>query len=128
VTRIFTSQSVRWTIVLFLTVVVTVMERPAFSVEPMEPTKKSTRKKGHRLPHHYAKVVKPEQREQIYKIQEKYQPKLEDLEAQIKGIKKQRDEEISAVLTPEQRKKVEEASGKGEKQAAPAEKSPPAKK
>jgi Skp family chaperone for outer membrane proteins len=65
-----------------------------------------------RLPAHFAKVVTESQRKQIYKIQEEYQAKLDALEAQLKALKKERKDRITAVLTPEQRKKVEAASGK----------------
>jgi hypothetical protein len=120
--------SKRQAILLALAAACLIMAQSVIGADSIESVKKVTRKKGHRLPPHYAKVVKPGQREQIYTIQEKYQPKLEALEAQIKGMKQQRDREIAAVLTPEQRKKIEEASGKEVKWAEPAEKVPPTQK
>jgi Skp family chaperone for outer membrane proteins len=92
--------------------------------------------KGLRLPPYYAKVVTPEQREQINKIQEEYQPKITDLKAQIaelkeklQAVEKERDEKIAAVLTPEQQKQVDEAkeAAKQKRAEKKAEKPNPAK-
>jgi hypothetical protein len=126
--RIFSCRRRTWGALLVLAVVLGSITQTAFGVEITESGKKSARKKGHRLPPHYAKVVKPEQREQIYKIQEKYQPKLEALKAQLESIIQQRDSEITAVLTPEQQQKIEDAGGKVQKkQPVAAEKASQAK-
>jgi Spy/CpxP family protein refolding chaperone len=84
----------------------------------------------HRLPLHYAQVVTEEQKQKILKIQDEYQPKIEALE-------KERDAKIAALLTPEQKQKIEEVSGKakrekaakpvGDAAPAPAAESKPAK-
>jgi hypothetical protein len=68
-----------------------------------------------RLPNYYADVVTDKQREDIHKIQEEYQPKIEALQTQIDALKKEMNEKVSAVLTEEQRKKVEEAAAKSKK-------------
>jgi hypothetical protein len=68
-----------------------------------------------RLPNHYADVVTEKQREDILKIQEEYQPKIEALQTQIDALKKEMNEKVTAVLTEEQRKKVEEAAAKSKK-------------
>jgi len=70
---------------------------------------KRTRPKG-RLPAYYAAVVNERQRETIYAIQAEYQIKIEPLENQLKQLKQERDEKLAAVLTPEQRKIVEETA------------------
>jgi hypothetical protein len=62
-----------------------------------------------RLPHYYGKVVTKEQKEKIYKVQEEYHPKIEALQTQLDALEKERDEKISAVLTPEQQKQVKDA-------------------
>lgn len=84
----------------------------------------STRKPGRllrgRLPAHYGKVVTEEQRTAIYKIQEEYRPKIEALKAQLEAIEKQRDEKIAAVLTPEQKKQIEQAITQGKEKRAAA--------
>ena len=83
------------------------------------------------MPAHYASVVNEKQREEIYKIQEEYQPKIAALQKQLKALKKERDEKISAVLTAEQRKQVEEAAAKAKnvpvvpKDDKPAKEEPP---
>jgi hypothetical protein len=76
------------------------------------------------LPRFYAKVVTPEQRETILKIQGEYAPKLDELKAKIKELRaqmdaltKERDGKIKAVLTPEQQKQIEEAEAKAQEKA-----------
>ncbi len=59
-----------------------------------------------RLPMFYSRVVTSEQREQIYAIQRKYQKQIDELTAQLRALQAQRDEEIHAVLTPEQQKQI----------------------
>jgi len=76
--------------------------KPAEVVKPKKPHGK--------LPAYYAKVVTPEQREQIIKIQKEYQPKIDALQAQLKALINERNEKIEALLTPEQKKQIEEAT------------------
>jgi len=71
--------------------------------------KKAPAKPRGRLPMYYSAVVSPQQREQIYAIQAKYAPQIEELEKQFEALKKQRDAEVEAVLAPEQQAKVKEA-------------------
>ena len=49
-----------------------------------------------------------EQKQSIYKVQGKYNDEIDKLEAKIKDLKTTRDKEARAVLTPDQRKKLEE--------------------
>ena len=72
-------------------------------------TKKRTRKFHGRLPAYYAKVVDDKQRKAIYAIQKEYKPRIADLKAQLATLTKERDENILAELTAEQREKVEAA-------------------
>ena len=60
-----------------------------------------------RLPAYYRTVVDQKQREAIYAIQKEYWTQIEALKAQLEALTKQRDEKITAVLTPEQLKQVE---------------------
>lgn len=77
-----------------------------------------------RLPAYYATVVTRDQKQQIYKIQQEYAPRVKELQTQIDNLNKQRDEKIEALLTAEQKQKVEalktEAAAK-RKQGKPAE-------
>jgi hypothetical protein len=61
-----------------------------------------------RLPNFYAQVVTAEQRQKIYDIQRKYFDKIEALRKQLEALIAQRDAEIEAVLTPEQKAKIEQ--------------------
>lgn len=71
--------------------------------------KKKRRKARGRLPNYYrAAGVTDEQREKIYSIQSSYREKIEPLEKQIAQLRAKMTTEIEAVLTPEQKKKVEE--------------------
>lgn len=73
-----------------------------------------------RLPVHYGKVVDPTQKEKIYKIQQSYEPKIAELNAQLQALRDNRDAEIDAVLTAEQRQKVAQYRADAKKQRAKA--------
>lgn len=60
-----------------------------------------------RLPMYYAKVVDEKQRQKIYGIQKKYHPKIAELQKQLEQLIAQRDAEIEAVLTAEQKAEIE---------------------
>lgn len=60
-----------------------------------------------RLPMYYAKVVDEKQRQKIYDIQRKYHPQIADLQKQLEKLIAQRDAEIEAVLTPQQKAEIE---------------------
>ncbi len=85
-------------------------------------TQAARRTAGRRLPPHYARVVTPQQREQIYEIQSKHAEKIEALEAQLAVLREARDKEIVAVLDEAQRAKVAElvAAAKARRQAVRA--------
>lgn len=106
----------RW---MLLSLLVVAIAATTASASDAAPTKKLGKLIRGRLPAHYSKVVTPEQRQAIYKIQEEYRPQIEALEAQISALEKQRDEKITAILTPEQKKQVEQAATQSrEKRAA----------
>jgi len=68
---------------------------------------KAAKSKG-RLPPYFGAVVTAEQRESIYAIQAEYDPKISQLRKEIEALTKARDEKIFALLTAEQKKKIEE--------------------
>jgi hypothetical protein len=90
----------------------TVVDRPqiAYAADPQSAPEgaKKSRPRG-RLPKYYATVVNEKQREDIYRIQEEYELKLKALQAQLDAMKKEKDQKIEAVLTPEQKKKLDAA-------------------
>ncbi|APZ94971.1 hypothetical protein [Fuerstiella marisgermanici] len=54
----------------------------------------------HRLPAYYGQLkLKPEQREEVYKIKDEYGPKIDKLEKELEELKEAQDEEIKDVLT-----------------------------
>ena len=116
-----------WTTLILLAVAFSMAERPAWGAEDKAPVKKILGRKGRHLPARYASVVDEKQREEIYKIQEEYQPKIQALQEQLKALKKERDEKISAVLTAEQKKRVEEAAAKAKAVPKDVEPAKPAK-
>jgi hypothetical protein len=61
-----------------------------------------------RLPAYFGAVVTPELREKIYAIQAEYEPRIGQLRKELDALTKERDEKIHALLTPEQKKKIEE--------------------
>ena len=103
--------------------------RPALGADGPETTgkawPKTTRPKG-RLPAYYGQVVTEEQRQKIYEIQEQYSTKINAMEERLRALKNERDEKVAAVLTAEQKKKVEEAGAKARQKQKPAEVTPAA--
>jgi hypothetical protein len=95
-----------------LAMVVTTVQPPVLGAEGKALAKKASGRKGHRLPAHYGQVVNEKQRGEIYKIEDEYQPKIEVLQKQLDALKKERDAKISALLTPDQKKQIEEAAAK----------------
>jgi hypothetical protein len=79
--------------------------------EPRKDDKKSdpTPKVKGVLPMNWGKIgLSDEQRQQIYKIQNKYDEEIDKLEAKIKELKNSRTKEMRAVLTADQKKRLEE--------------------
>jgi hypothetical protein len=64
-----------------------------------------------RLPAGYSKIVDDTQRQKIYGIQAKYASKIDDLQKQLQDLTAKRDSEIRGVLTADQQKKLDEATG-----------------
>ena len=61
------------------------------------------------LPQNWGKIgLTDDQKQEIYKIQGKYHSEIEKLEAKVKELKGTRDKEIRAVLTPDQKKRLED--------------------
>ncbi len=80
----------------------------AADVNPLTKAAEKSKVPKGRLPPHYAKVVTEEQREKIYIIQEEYRTKIEAARAQLNALVKEQKDKISAVLTEEQIKKLED--------------------
>lgn len=61
------------------------------------------------LPMNWGKIgLSDEQKQNIYKIQNKYGEEIDKLDAKIKELKATRDKEMKTVLTTDQKKKLEE--------------------
>ena len=116
-----------WTMLVLLAVAFATVEKPVSGADGKTPVKKILGRKGRRLPSYYGSVVNEKQREEIYAIQEEYQPKIEALQNQLSAMKKERDEKISAVLTAEQKKQVEEAAAKAKHKPKDVQPAKPAK-
>ena len=76
-------------------------EAPAGNSEPMP--MKTVRG---RLPAHFSRVVSSEQRTTIYRLQANYAEQIAELKRQIEKLTKERDDEVEAVLTADQRRQV----------------------
>lgn len=77
--------------------------------DPKSTEKKDEPKAKGFLPQNWGKLGLTEnQKQDIYKIQGKYNADIEKLEAQIRDLKSARDKEMKAVLTPEQKKRLED--------------------
>jgi hypothetical protein len=62
-----------------------------------------------RLPPYYKDVVDDAQREKIYTIQAEYANQIERLKQQLDDLEAERDRRVEAVLTPQQKAKVQAA-------------------
>jgi hypothetical protein len=61
------------------------------------------------LPQNWAKIgLTDDQKQSVYKIQNKYGEEIDKLDAKIKQLKDTRDKEMRDVLTADQKKKLEE--------------------
>jgi hypothetical protein len=72
-----------------------------------------------RLPSYFSEIVTEEQREKIYAIQKQFAAKIDPLTREIEKLRQARDGEIEALLTPEQKKKLDElrAAAKAKREA-----------
>ena len=68
---------------------------------------KVTKKFARRLPNFYNQVVSDAQRDKVYEIQEAYFKPIEMLTLRLERLKAEREEQIEAVLTSEQKTKIE---------------------
>jgi len=75
---------------------------------------KTTKPRG-RLPNYFSGVVTDEQRGKIYAIQSEFDPKIKELSIKLEALKKERDEKILALLSPEQRKKIDDLKAAAKK-------------
>jgi hypothetical protein len=80
-----------------------------------EPKKDDTPRVKGVLPRNWGKLgLEDKQKQEIYKIQAKYNSEIDKLEAKINELKSNRDKEMKGVLTPEQKKRLEDLqTGKG---------------
>jgi acyl-CoA synthetase (NDP forming) len=78
----------------------------ALAQEATKEAKPSLKAKG-RLPAYYKDVVSDTQKQQIYGIQAKYNEQILKLAEEMKALTAQRDKEVEAVLSADQKTKVE---------------------
>ncbi len=83
---------------------------------PAKPTAEKAPTK--RLPAYYKDVVTEAQRENIYKIQEKYNGKISILADEIKTLQAARNAEIEALLSTEQKTKLDAVKAAAAKKRA----------
>lgn len=76
--------------------------------DPKKDDPPATKAKG-MLPANWKKIgLSDEQVQKIYKVQGKYNEEIDKLEAKIKELKASRDKEMKAVLTDDQKKKLDD--------------------
>lgn len=89
---------------------------------------KVTKKPSGRLPAQYGKLgLSTEQRTKIYEIQADYKKQIGDLQKQIDALKGKQTSDIQAILTPDQKKKLDELLAAAKK-ATEARRKKPTKK
>jgi cell division protein ZapA (FtsZ GTPase activity inhibitor) len=74
--------------------------------KPVKP-KKAKRRRDDHLPLYYKGVVTDEQKDKIYSILDDYNPKLKALTNQLKTLTAERDAKLDALLTAEQKAKIQ---------------------
>lgn len=60
------------------------------------------------LPTYWKDIVSEDQKPKIYAVQTKYREKIDKLETEIKSLKEKRDKELLDILSPEQKKRLED--------------------
>lgn len=96
------------TFALFCGTLVLAAGLSAQDAKPVAKAEDTSKVKGF-LPQNWGKIgLTDDQRQQVYKVQAKYNTEIEKLEAKIKELKGTRDQEMKAVLSPDQKKKLEE--------------------
>ncbi len=90
-------------------------EAPAQDADPAKPAAAKPadaafgkKARAGQLPPYYGEVVDDVQRQKIYAIQAEFNAQIKALQAKLDALKKERDDKIQAVLTPEQRKQVDD--------------------
>lgn len=81
------------------------------------PDKSKEAKSYKRLPAYYGDLVDGAQKEKIYALQEKWGKQIDELAEQVKALQQKRDAEIEAVLTADQKAKLEKARTDGKAKA-----------
>lgn len=77
-----------------------------------------TKKTVNRLPNNYGKLdLAEDQKKKILEIQAGYDPKIDELNAQLKALKEKEQAEVEAVLTPDQKKKLDEIKAEAKKKS-----------
>ena len=67
----------------------------------------AAKKAQNRLPNNFAKLdLADDQKQKIRDIQASYDPKIDELQAQLKALKEKEQTEVEAVLTPDQLKQL----------------------
>lgn len=80
--------------------------------------KKAPKKARRAVPAYFGQVgLSGEQKEKIYAVQADYNGKIGDLKKQIAELTKKRNTEVEAVLTPDQKKQVDELRAAAKKKA-----------
>ena len=70
-------------------------------------TKKAKRRRDDHLPLYYKGVVTDDQKTQVYSIQDDYKPRLKELKDKLKALTAERDAKLDALLTADQKAKVQ---------------------
>jgi hypothetical protein len=72
-----------------------------------DPAKKEGKAKGI-LPPFWKDIVSEDQKQKIYEIQAKYKKEIEELRAKLKDLEAKQNKEMFALLSPEQKKSLED--------------------
>jgi hypothetical protein len=85
----------------------TIGQEKAAEKEKAAPAKVAKKPRG-RLPQYYGQVgISSKQRDAIYAVQAVYGKQIGELQKQVDALKKKQNSEVAAVLTPEQKEKLD---------------------
>ena len=100
------SRLVTWSTAILLVVAIGSINNAAYAQKKDKGADKTAQ--SGRLPPYYKEIVTAEQKDQIYKIQTEYKAKIDAAIAQYHALTKEQATKIEALLTPEQKQKLDQ--------------------
>lgn len=109
---------------LLLSAALCVAAFPYLVTAEADPVKPGADRQGP-LPSYFGKIaVSDEQRVQLYKIQNDYEARIDELQRQVKALIQERDSKMEELLTPGQKLRLAELKAEAKARAAKPDEAP----